>query len=162
MCFLTENGIHLLYPRLHEHHRALLNPCRLPPAEPADPAPQLIDIIAKHKARTRSLIAKYVDRGYDIQHTEHAWDPDISVRACSPSKAPACPFAVRWVGDSSCMHLSLRGNVDVRMRTSSEDLGLGFFMAVWTRGGYPCGPFCSGKEGPVDATAYTTCLEYIL
>lgn len=156
MCFLTGHGLHVLYPHLQEASRALLNPRRLPPCEPDEPSPHLIDVITKHKAHSRNLIVKYVDRGYDVQHTEHVWDPDVSIRACMTADAPACPLATRWVGDRSCLHFSLHGNVAVRKRSTPLDLGLGSITCVWSLGGLPCGPFCSDEEGPLDALAYTT------
>ncbi|PIL34987.1 hypothetical protein GSI_02774 [Ganoderma sinense ZZ0214-1] len=137
MCFLTADAIHILYPRLQEQQHALLNPFRLPLPELEDNLPELNHIVAKQKAHTRSLIAKYVDRGYDVQHTEHPWDVDVSIRACVERKAAACLLYIRWVGDARGMHLSLCGDVNTRMRSSPFQHGLQLYTSVWCRGGYP-------------------------
>ena len=160
MCFLTENGIHILYPRLQEENRVLLNPFRLPPPDSDSPPPAVVRMVGQRKAHMRSLVAKYIDRGYDVQHTEHAWDDTVLNRSCLATKAAACPRAVRWVGDGRCMDLFLGGGVDVRIHTPVEDLGLGSYTSVWSLGGARCGPLCGDGEERMKGTSYTLYLDY--
>ncbi|KAI1783182.1 hypothetical protein LXA43DRAFT_904095, partial [Ganoderma leucocontextum] len=161
MCFLTGSALQILYPRLQEDNRILLNPFRLRSDEPFEPPLTLIDVVGKHKAQIRSLIAKYVDRGYDVQHTEHDWNPSLASRVCLPNRAEACPLAIRWVGDPCCMQLSLLGDASIRMHKPAFQHRLAQFTSVWCRGGFPCGPLCSERPGPVDAIAYTIAHHYI-